>query len=109
MLSDYDKAVRLDPKDAIALCAQSTYAVTARYHEAIADYTAVIALDGRCVVALSARSNEPDESGDHLKSIEDLSRAIELDHNFSRAYCASGRRICENRDFDRASLTSTRH
>ena len=47
MLSDYDKAVRLDPKDAIALCGRGdTYAVTVDYHEAIADYTAVIALMG---------------------------------------------------------------
>ena len=85
------KAIRLDPKDAIAYYNRGrAYANKGDHDKAIADYTEAIRLKPEVAEAYYDRGVAYANKGDYAKAIADSTEAIRLDPKYAWAYCNRG-------------------
>jgi Tfp pilus assembly protein PilF len=90
-LSDYNDAIRIDPKSTLAYYNRgNTWAAKQDYDKAIADYNEAIRLDPKYVAAYIGRGIIWGSKGAYDKSIEDCSEAIWLDPLAITAYYNRG-------------------
>lgn len=102
-VSDYDKAVELDPNNADAYCERADfYYEMDEYNKAIADYSKAIELNPQYVSAYFNRAYAYGETGDYDKAIADYSKTIELDPNDVQAYYNRGLDYQNNREVSKA-------
>ena len=102
-LADYDAAIRLDPKYAVAYANRgAAYKEKGDLDRAIADYDAAIRLDPKLAVAYNNRGFAYDKKGDLDRVIADYDAAIRLDPKYAVAYANRGAAYEEKGDLDRA-------
>ena len=58
------------------------------YDKAIADYSAAIRLDPKCVLAIANRGLAWQDKGDYYKALADYNRAVKVDPKYGRGYTA---------------------
>lgn len=86
-IADYDKALRLNPKDATTYCSRgAAYAAKGDYDRAISDFTAAIRLNPKYAEAFSSRGFAYSEKNDLDRAISDFSQALRLNPNLVEAY-----------------------
>jgi tetratricopeptide (TPR) repeat protein len=102
-ISDYDEAIRLDPKDAEFFAKRGdAYALKGEYDRAIADFDEAIKLDPKNAVAFRNRGNAYLDKGDYDRAIADLDEAIRLNPKDSIAFHNRGQAYFRKGDYDRA-------
>ena len=90
-ISDYTKAIELNPKYAEAYSNRgAAYAKLGRHTQAISDYTKAIELNPKYAGAYSNRGVAYDDLGQHTKAISDYTKAIELNPKYAEAYSSRG-------------------
>jgi tetratricopeptide (TPR) repeat protein len=92
-LSDYNRAIALDPKFGIAYLNRGTvWHRKGQYDQAVADYSTAISLGGNVNLALAYnnRGNSRRLKGELDDAIDDLNRAIDLDPRYVLAYSNRG-------------------
>src|SRR4051812_29003810 len=78
-IADYNEAIRLDPKHALAYYNRGlSYAMKGDHDKAIADYNEAIRLDPKDQSGYQARGYSFANKGDHDKAIADYNEAIRL-------------------------------
>ena len=96
-IADFEKAIELDPKFALAHYNRgNSKAILGKHEEAIADCDKAIELNSEFVFAYYNRGNSKAILGKHEEAIADYDRAIELNPKFVFAYY--------NRGNDKATL-----
>jgi len=86
-LTDYNKAIELDPNDANAYYSRGfSYNNSGKYELAIADYSKAIELDPKDAVAYNDRGISYDSLSKYDLAIADYNKAIELDPQNADAY-----------------------
>jgi tetratricopeptide (TPR) repeat protein len=86
-IADYDQAIRLNPKLAVAYNGRGNARYELRDKQgAIADLEQAIRLDPKLAMAYNNRGGVRNELGDHRNAIADFDQAIRLDPNFALAY-----------------------
>jgi len=76
-IADFDKAIALNPKDAIAYTNRGlAYSEKGDYDSAIADYDKAIVLDPKLALAYTARGLAYEKKGEYDKAIADYTQAI---------------------------------
>jgi tetratricopeptide (TPR) repeat protein len=86
-LADLDKALRLDPKSALALLERaSNYHAKGEFDRAIADYDGAIAAQPKSAAAFSGRGETYRAKNDLDRAIADYDKALQLDDNLVTAY-----------------------
>ena len=91
-IADYNEAIRLDPKSALAFRNRGiAYAYKGDHDRAIADYSEAIRLDPKSALAFSHRGVSYAYKGDNDRAIVDYNEAIRLDPNNALAFCNRGR------------------
>ena len=109
-IREYNKAVNLDPKLALAYAGRGeAYRREGQYDTAITDATKAAALDPRPAFAYAVRGEAYRQKRDYDAAIADLSKAIELDrkavapfNNRGAAYAAKGQYDAAIADLNRA-------
>lgn len=102
-LSDYTKAINLDPKLTNAYFNRAlAHKQKGDLDRAIADYSKVIDLEPNDAGAYNGRGNTYGSKGDADRAIADLSRAIDLDPKFALAYTNRGIAMTAKGDLDLA-------
>ncbi len=90
-ITNYDKAIELNPQLAIAYNNRGTEnAALHKYKEAIEDYNKAIELNPQLVEAYNNRGNAKSNLGDSKEAIADYNKAIELDPQYVDAYYNRG-------------------
>lgn len=90
-ISDYTKAIELNPKDAVAYNSRGiTYKKLGQYTQAISDYTKAIELNSKYAMAYNNRGNAYYYLGQYTQAISDFTKAIELNPEDAEAYCNRG-------------------
>jgi tetratricopeptide (TPR) repeat protein len=85
-IADLDKAIELDPKNAIAYDARgSAYGYNGDYDRAIFDLDKAIELNPNFANTYRNRGNAYEHKGDHDRAIADYRKALELDPNLAPA------------------------
>ncbi len=101
--ADFEQAIRLDPKDAVAFNNRGLiHQFKDDLDRAIADYSEAIRLDPGYVFAFNNRGGVYAYKDDYDRAIADYSEAIRLDPTFAVAIKARGNAYAAKRDFDRA-------
>ncbi len=86
-IADYDKAIELDPANALAYNNRGrAYADKGDHDRAIADYDKAIQLDPKFAQRLQRRGNAYFAKGDYDRAIADYDEAIKLDPKYAFAY-----------------------
>jgi tetratricopeptide (TPR) repeat protein len=89
-IADYDQAIRLNPKDAVAYVGRGAARnELGDWDGAISDLTQAIRLDPKNALAYYYRGNVRSELGDKVGAITDLDQAIRLNPNDPIHYLAS--------------------
>src|ERR1044072_4575096 len=90
-LSDYNDAVKINPKHARAFNNRGTiYKEKGDLDRAIADFSEAVRLDAKFTAAYFNRGNAYDDKGDVDKALADLEAAIELDPRNAAALTVRG-------------------
>ena len=90
-IEGYDKAIALDPNDAVAYNNRGlAYANKGQHDRAIEDYNKAIQLNPNDALTYSARGNAYSNKGQYDRAIEDYNKAIQLDPNDAAAYAVRG-------------------
>lgn len=102
-IQNYDQAVALDPKFALAYYNRAiAYYNQGDYKQAIADYDQVIALDPESVNAYNNRGNAYHYQGDYKQAITDYDQAIALDPEYANAYNNRGNTYYRQGNYEQA-------
>jgi tetratricopeptide (TPR) repeat protein len=104
-LSDYNRAIALDPKFGIAyLNRGNVWHRKGQYDQAVADYSTAISLGGsvNLAFAYNNRGNSRRLKGELDDAIFDLSRAIDLDPRYALAYSNRGQAWTSKGKYDSA-------
>ena len=97
-IADYDEAIRLDPKDAVAYSNRGiAYKDKGDYDRAIADYNEAIGLDPKNAVAYNNRGVAYNAKGDPDRAIADYNEAIRLDPKYATPTPTAARRTRQGR------------
>jgi Flp pilus assembly protein TadD len=106
-IADYDEAIKLDPKDAIAFFTRGiTYYAIDQDDRAIADLDEAIRLDQKNAYFFSARGDAYADKGDHDRAIADYNVAIRLGPKTAMMFCGRGRAYKTKGQYDRAIADS---
>jgi tetratricopeptide (TPR) repeat protein len=90
-ITDFDDAIRLDPKLAIAYCERGkSYARRRDHARAITDLDEAIRLDPKLINAYLERGNCYSHRPDHARAIADYDETIRLDPKLANAYLWRG-------------------
>jgi tetratricopeptide (TPR) repeat protein len=90
-ISDYTKAIELNPKLAEAYSNRGTaYDKLGEYTQAISDYNKAIELNPKLAEAYYNRGTAYDKLGQHTQAISDCTKAIELNPKLAQAYSNRG-------------------
>jgi len=85
--TDYDKAIKLNPKDALAYNNRgNAYHNKGQFDRAIADYDKAIKLNPKDAIAYYNRGNAYDEKDQTDRAIADFDKAIKLNPKHADAY-----------------------
>ncbi|WP_293347462.1 MULTISPECIES: serine protease [unclassified Microcoleus] len=102
-LKDYNEAIKLDPKNAIAYSNRGdVYYNKGDYDNALKVYTEAIKLDPKYAIAYSNRGNLYREKGDYDNALKDFNEAIKLDPKYAIAYSNRGNIYSDKGDYDNA-------
>ena len=84
-IKDYDQAIQLDAKDALAYVLRGiNYMTKGDSDRAVQDFDQAIQVDPKFTQAYVSRGFAYSSKGDHDRAIQDLDQAIHLDAKFSR-------------------------
>ena len=102
-LTDYEQAIRLDPKLAIAYHGKGL-ALDAlnRYEEALGDHEQAIRLDPNFAIAYSDKGNTLNELNRYEEALVACKQAIRLDSNMASAYYDKGYALNELNRYEEA-------
>ena len=91
-LADYNEAIRLDPKYALAYFSRGSFYgnILGDKDRALADYNEAIRLDPKYAPAYNNRGNNYSGRGDNGRALADLDEAIRLDPKLALAYFSRG-------------------
>jgi tetratricopeptide (TPR) repeat protein len=102
-IGDFDAAIRLDPKYAVAYSNRGyAYFAKGDNDRAIADYNAAVRLDPKSAVAYNNRGYVYHVRGDNDRAIADYDHAIRLDPKYALPYGNRGEIYQAKGDNDRA-------
>jgi tetratricopeptide (TPR) repeat protein len=102
-IEDFDRAIEIDPEDAIAyLNRGSTYGALGEHERAIEDFDRAIERDPEYASAYVGRGNAYGALGEHERAINDYDRAIERDPEYAGAYYSRGNAYFELEHYERA-------
>jgi tetratricopeptide (TPR) repeat protein len=102
-ISDFDEAIRLDPRDAVSFAARGVaYGMIGQHNRAITDYDEAIRLNPKNANAFYNRGNSYKKTGEHDRAIIDYSEAVRLDPDFAHAFMDRGRVHNAKGQYDRA-------
>jgi tetratricopeptide (TPR) repeat protein/formylglycine-generating enzyme required for sulfatase activity len=102
-ISDYDKAIRLDPNRAVSYNNRgNAYEAMKDYDKAISDYNEAIRLDPHYAVAYFRRGNAYQETKDYDKAISDYDETVRLEPNHAVAHNNRGFAYYEKKDYTKA-------
>jgi tetratricopeptide (TPR) repeat protein len=102
-IADYDRAIELDPKYAMAYHNRGLSHYNRRdYDQAIADYSHAIQLNPKYAVAYHGRGLAYRKKGEYDRAIADYDRVIELDPQYTEAYIVRGAAHDFKGEYDRA-------
>src|SRR6516162_5515332 len=91
-ITDFNEAIRLDPKSALALMGRGdAYTNKGDHDRALADYNEAIRLDPKSALAFSDRGVAYANKGDYDRALADYNEAIRLDPNNALAFCNRGK------------------
>lgn len=103
--TEYDEAIRLDPKNEGALIGRGKiYRVKGDYDRAIAEYSEVIRLNPKHAVAYNDRGDAYREKGDYDRAIFDYDEAIRLNPKLASAYNSRGDIYSTKGNYERAII-----
>jgi tetratricopeptide (TPR) repeat protein len=86
-LADFNEAIRLDPKDAVAYTNRGgVYYEQKDYNRAFADFNETIRLDPKYALAYMRRGNVYFVQKDYDRALADYDEAIRLDPKYALAY-----------------------
>ena len=101
--ADYNEAIRLDPKFALAYCCRgNAWSAKREYDKALADYNEAIRLDPGDALAYNNRGAAWADKKDYDKAIADYNEAIRLDPKSALAYTNRGIAWKDKQDYDKA-------
>jgi lipoprotein NlpI len=101
-IADFDQAIRVDPKDAVAYAVRGmAWRAKGDLDRAIADLDQATRLDPKDAGAYTARGIAWDNKGDLDRAIEDFDEAIRLDPERAGAYIFRGMAWQSKGDLDR--------
>ncbi|MFA6562747.1 MAG: tetratricopeptide repeat protein [Verrucomicrobiia bacterium] len=90
-ISDYNKAIELNPKNAEAYDNRGvTYAKSGLFTQAISDFNKAIDLNPQFANAYNNRGNAYGNLGQHAQAISDCNKAIEIVPKLAEAYITRG-------------------
>jgi lipoprotein NlpI len=90
-LSDFNEAIRLDPKSAWAYSARGDlYKTKGDFDHALADFNQAIQLDPTYAIAYFSRGDLYKRMGDFDRAMTDLAESIRVDPNYAKAYVLWG-------------------
>ena len=102
---DYDEAVRLDPKNAIAFYNRGNiYNRVGQYNEAIENFDQALKLKPDYALAFNNRCYANNAKGEYDLAIQDCSRAIELDSKNANFFVGRGNAKGKKHDYDGAII-----
>jgi tetratricopeptide (TPR) repeat protein len=102
-IQDYDRAIRLNPGQAIAFSNRGVaYARKGNYDWAIQDYDQAIRLNPKHADAFSNRGAAYAHKGDYDRAIENYDQAIRLNPNHTHAFYNRGNAYRRKGNYDRA-------
>jgi tetratricopeptide (TPR) repeat protein len=102
-ISDFDKAVELDPTIGIAFDARGdAYKSKGELDRAIADFDEAVRLNPKDAFAFSHRGTVLRQRGDHDRAIADFSEAVRLDPEYAGGFSDRGSEYAQKADYDRA-------
>ncbi len=104
-VSEYDKAIRLNPDLALAYNNRgSAHNKMGSYETAIADYNKAIELDPKLAIAYSNRASAFVDSGRFNKAINDCTKAVTLNPGLAAAYVTRASAYIEMEEYENAIL-----
>ncbi len=102
-LSDFNKAIELDPDDYSAYCNRgSVYERKGEYARALSDYNKAVELNPKDPVIYFYRGLIYESKGEFDGAINDLNKAIELNPEYYFAYNHRGRAFYNKGEYDKA-------
>ena len=102
-ITDFNEAIRLDPKDATAFHNRGeTWSLKMDNAKAIADYTEAIRLDPKFLLAFVGRGNAWQYKKNYDKAIADYTEAIRLDPRYALAFNNRGVVWRLKKEYDKA-------
>ena len=100
-IADYDRAIELNPQDAIAYNSRGTAKDNmGNYEDAIADYDRAIEFDPKYAMAYGNRGNTKSKLGNYEDAVVDINRAIELNPQDATAYGNLGNTKLQMADYE---------
>jgi len=102
-ISDYNKAIELDPAIGTAFDARGhAYEDKGEFERAIADFDEAVRLNPKDAFAFSHRGAALRQRGDHDRAIADFNEAVRLDPDYAEGFSYRGSEYAEKGDYDRA-------
>ncbi len=102
-LADLDKAVQLDPRDALAYVSRGlAWAEKEAYDKAVADFDQAIRLDPKDASAYISRGKAWTVKEEYDKAMADFDQAIRLDPKDATVYSCRGWAWVEKHEYDKA-------
>lgn len=102
-LKDFDEALRLDPKFALALSNRATiFRIRGDFNTAVSNYSEAIRLNPKLVQAYNGRGLAFNDKEEHDSAIADFNEAIRLDPRLALAYANRAAAYRAKGDFDHA-------
>lgn len=102
-IADYDKAIELSPKNAIAYNNRGyAYNELGQYDRAIADFDQAIDFDPKSSTAYNNRGYAYFNKGAFDRAVADYDQAIKLDPRYAKAYRNRAMALMKKRDYARA-------
>ena len=105
-ITEYDKAIALDPKNAYAYYSRGyAYGKKGQHDQAIADCTKAIEIDPRLAWAYNNRGLIYGKGGQYDQAISDFTKALEIDPKFALAYNNRGNVYRNKGQYEEARFT----
>ncbi|RLG44327.1 MAG: hypothetical protein DRN81_04785 [Thermoproteota archaeon] len=102
-INDFNKAIEIDPSDAVAYTNRGTaYDNLGQYDKAIDDYNKAIEINSRYAEAYNNRGNVYHKLGQYNKAIQDYNKAIEINPNYAKAYNNRGTAYADLNQYQQA-------